>query len=385
MAMTLPGALLLVELIYFPPSSRSWRAAGRFFWRQGRAALAAAALVVPTIAMKVLTHNPLGNDPRYSPRSLRAVVEAACAYQNFLLYGDVVGARLSAAELLAIWAVMAAAAIALRSRPMKFGLCFLMVSILPVCLIEPHSGYMLYIPLMGWALYIGCLFQRVAGGLVRLAPPRAGAAVKFAALAAAAALVIHVHSVKLKGYSVLERNAHAKMRRFIGRLRTIHPRLPRGSSLLLVDDPLPSGFAVLFLARLAYGDPALEVDRIKMLPAAPSEDDLIRYDYVLAGDPDLRDVRSVSDGRRPVQVRFHRPSTGLRDGYSAEIPEYASRTVDLATRGGSGDRSGPAILTGCKLDSSGRVALPAPRDPLAAIRIRWVRPQGGNWMSAAGD
>ena len=58
----------------------------------------------------------------------------------------------------------------------------------------------------------------------------------------------------------------------------------------MVDDPLPAGFELLFLARLAYADPALEVDRIKMLRAPPSGEQMTRYDYVLAGSWDLHDV-----------------------------------------------------------------------------------------------
>jgi len=383
MAMTLPGALLLVELIYFPPKSWSWREAAKFVVCQGRAALAAAALVVPAIAVKVLTRNPLSDDPRYAAHSLRATVEAMRAYQNFLLYGDLFGGRFSALELLALWVAMAVAAIALRSRPMKFGLGFLIGSVLPVCLISPRGGYMLYIPLMGWALYAGSLFQRLLDGLVRLAPLRSGAAVKFGALAAAAVLVIHVHSIKLAGYSALERQAHIKRRRFIERLQKVHPQLSPGSSLLLADDPLPPGFAVLLLARLAYADPTLEVDRIKMSREIPSGDELIRYDYVLAGGWELRDVRGVSDARGPVEVRIRRPLAGLQDSYTVEIPEYAGRTVDLATRTNAGNRSGRAIITRCTLDSSGRAALAVPADSPAAIQIRWVRPWGGNWMSAS--
>ena len=36
---------------------------------------------------------------------------------------------------------------------MKFGLGFFVLSLLPVCLIGRLAGYMLYIPLLGWALY----------------------------------------------------------------------------------------------------------------------------------------------------------------------------------------------------------------------------------------
>ncbi len=381
MSMTLPGALLLVELIYFPPESWSWPNAARFVWRQGRAALAVAALVVPTIAVKVLTHNPLSDDPCYSSHSLRAAIEAACAFQNFLLYGGLLDGKLSAAGLAALWTAMAAAAIALRSRPMKLGLGLLIVSLVPVCLITRRAGYMLYLPSMGWALYVGSLFSLLLSGLARLAPVRWAAAVRFAGVAVSVLAVMHLHSVMLRGYSVLERNARNEMRRFIERLRKEHHELPPGASLLLADDPMPRGFAVLFIAQLAYYDPTLVVDRIKMLPNIPSGDDVIRYDYVLAGGWQLHDVRSISDGRAPVALRFHR--SALRDSYEVVIPEYAGQTVDVATRGSSGSGSGRSLIARCELDSSGRAAVAWPADSPGTIQIRWVRPSGGDWMAAA--
>lgn len=387
MAMTLPGALLLIELVYFPPESWSWREGVRFAVRQGRGALAAAALVAPTIAVKVLTQNPLTDDSSYAHHSLRATAENMRAFHNFLLYGDLHTGGISIPGLLALWAAMGAAAILLRSRPMKFGLLFLIGSLLPVCLISRRSGYMLYIPLMGWALCAGCLFQRLRDGLIRLASlrPRAATAVKIATIAAAAVLIMHVHAAKLAPYSAALQRQQNDMRWVIERLRKVHPQLPRGSSLLLVDDPLPAGFALVFLARLAYGDPTLEVDRIKMLREPPAGDELTRYDHVLAGGWDLHDVRGISDARLPVEVRFRPRQLGTGDGYTVEIPEFAGQTVDLALRTIAGSRSDRAIVRKCTLDSSGRAAVVAPSGfPPAAIRVQWVRPQGGNWMSASG-
>jgi hypothetical protein len=385
MAMTLPGALLLIELVYFPPESWSWREGARFAVRQGRGALATAALVAPTIAVKVLTHNPLTDDSSYSHHSLRAAVENMRGFHNFLLYGDIHGGGLSIPGLLALWAAMGAAAILLRSRPMKFGLLFLVGSLLPVCLIDRRSGYMLYIPLMGWALYAGCLFQRLRDGLMRLASlrPRAATAVQVATFAAAVVLIVNAHAARFATYSASLQHDQNDMRRVIERLRKVHPQLPRGSSLLLVDDPLPAGFALVFTARLSYGDPTLEVDRIKMLGKTPAGDEPTHYDHVLAGGWDLHDVRGISDARPPVEICVHPCQPGTGNGYTVEIPEFAGETVDLALRM-TENRSFRVIAWKCALDPSGRAALAAPSGfSPAAIQVQWVRLQGGNWMSAS--
>ena len=387
MAMTLPAALLLLELVYFPPNSWSWRRTARFAVHQGRGALATAALVAPTIAVKVLTRNPLSDDSAYAAHSVRATVEGMRTYQHFLLYNLISPQGLSTLGLLSIWAAMGVAAIALRSRAMKFGLGFLVASMVPICLISRWAGYELYIPLMGWALYAGSLLQLLCGGLVRGLPLRFRTPVKFAVFMVAAVAIVHTHAALLVEYSTLIRNNQNDMRQLIGRLRGVHPQLPRGSRLLLVDDSVQTGYEVLFLARLAYADPALDVDRIKMLRAPPDGAELIRYDFVLAGGWDLHDVRGVSDARAPVQVRFEPLAVRPREGYSVEVPELAGQTTDLATRTIVGNSSDRAVTQErCTLDLSGRAPLIAPPNfRPGTIQVRWVRTQGGDWMSASGS
>lgn len=379
MAMTLPAALLLIEFIYFRPSSWSVRQIFLFAWRQGRAALVTAALVLPAIAIKVLTKNPLTDDPRYAAHSLAGVISAYRGYQSFLLYRNLRNPGLTALNVIFLWIAMAGLANALRSRAMKFGLAFLIVSMLPVCLIVPRTGYMIYIPLLGWALYIGALFQYVCDALVRRyrLGSRMGAAVTFAALAAVAAPIVRLHAERLAGPANGYRQEGANMRRMVERLRKAHPRLPRGSSLLVVDDPLPEGYFLLFMAQLAYADPSLRLDRIKMLSKPPTGDELISYDYVLDGGWQLHDVRGIGDPRPPVDVRF------VSGVHSEAIPEFAGKTVDLCIAVSAGDRWERSILRNVVLDSSGRAELPAPVPTGSVVRIEWARPADGNWISAS--
>src|ERR1035441_1618184 len=109
-------------------------------------------------------------------------------------------------------AAMGVAAIALRSRAMKFGLGFLVVSLAPICLISRRGGYELYIPLMGWALCAGTLLQVLGGGLVRGLPLRFHMPVKFAVFMVAAVAIIHTHAALLAEYSTLIRNNQNDMR-----------------------------------------------------------------------------------------------------------------------------------------------------------------------------
>ena len=380
MAMTLPAALLLVELVYYPPGSWFGREALRSALRLGRVALAAAALVVPTIAVKVLTHNPLSEDARYGPLTLRGLLRGMRAYQSFLLYRGLSPGGITTLQWLALWTAMLVLAVALRSRAMKFGLGFLIVSLVPIALINVRNGYMVYIPLMGWALYAGSLFEWICGIAFRWRPPRVQLALKFGALLAAAMLIAHTHTTELAKNRTYFEQYHRDNRRIVERLSEQHPHLPRGASLLLVDDPLPPGFELLFLERLAHADPALELDRLKMLREPPSGAELTRYEFVIAGGWQLHDVRGISDPRPPVEVRFSPRKVRPREDCTIEIPEFAGQTVDLIVRTGVTE-----ILQRCTLDSSGRAAWAAtPESAPATMAIRWLRTGDGDWESAAG-
>jgi hypothetical protein len=195
-----------------------------------------------------------------------------------------------------------------------------------------------------------------------------------------AALIINTHAEIMAPYAANFRDHQAETRRVIDRLRKVHPQLAPATSLLLVDDPIEPGFEVLLLAQLAYADPTLELDRTKMLAATPAEADITRYDLVLAGGWDFHDVRGIHDPRPPLELGFRRRA----DGYSLEIPEFAGQDLDVATRMMVNGRKRTTLQQHGRLDALGRAVFLTPADcEPATIRVRWVRPQGGDWMSAA--
>ena len=224
---------------------------------------------------------------------------------------------------------------------------------------------MAYIPLMGWTLYLGCLFDNLTGELADMFfLVRSRAVFKAAAFLAVAVLVVHTHAEKIARYVGPFHEHQRLMSKLVERLRFLHPTLPRGSSILLVDDPVGPGYEMMFLAELVYHDPDLLLDRTKNTPSPLVENEQTRYDIVMAGGEDFRDVRAVADPRPPVEVHMRQEAGG---GHAIEIPEFAGRAVDLLTN------AGPVHTV---LDHSGRSVI-------APSRVRWVRPPGEEWMAAS--
>src|SRR6185436_9327689 len=133
------------------------------------------------------TYNPLSRDPRYHISvSVSGVIEALCRYFDALIYRE---AFLTPLGLLVICAAMLALAYALRSRPMKFGFWFLLISLMPVCIIPIfRNGFMLYIPMIGWVLYWGALWTRAWVFVTSRIPNTVGVAIRATAMAAIAVL-----------------------------------------------------------------------------------------------------------------------------------------------------------------------------------------------------
>jgi hypothetical protein len=383
MAMTLPAALFLIEVIYFPPESWDWRNATRLTVRQGRGVLATGALAIAVICVKTMTHNPLSDDPRYKVESLSAAFETMGAYQGHLLYRDLIAGGLPIRALLMLWLAMGLAAFALRSRPMTFGLGFLIVSLVPVCLIHPRGGYMLYLPLVGWALFIASLFRSLSRGLIRLGGfrPRASVVVQCLTFGAAIFLIVGVHATRCAPVAASVREEQTVIRRTIQELRERRPQLEPASSLLIVNDPLPPGFGLSFLTRLAYGDPAIDVDRSKTLE--PIGEGAPAYDHVFFYEGGRLHEREKP---RPIHVQFLPARARPGESYTVLISDFASQTLDVAVRVVHGVIAYAAVVRQwCQLDSLGRATLTVPSDfAPQLIRIRYMRTQEGDWISASG-
>ena len=388
MGMTLPATLLLFELIYFPRKWRSWRDVTRFAAREGRAVLAVALLTVPVIAAKLLTANPLSNDPRYHLQSFRGVLDAMRGYQAALLYLDLYRSGVSTAELLLLWAIMAALAVAFRSRPMKFGLGLMLTTLAPVWVIGPRGGYMLYLPLMGWALFLGSFFAELCDRLSALPAPAGLLLMLRRACVIAAAAAIAGGHVRLRAQLIPAiHREQDETRRIMAQLRELRPKLASDSFLLLENDPLPLGWGLMFFTQLAYANPAILLERTRMMGQPPTAAEMTLYDHIFVDDGvRLHETPAPPRDRaeRPLEVRFQPARVRPGDSYRVFLPDMAGQTIDVAIRSTRKASYLTVARKWCTLDASGSATLAVPELPRQSISVLRVRSQQSRWFPASG-
>jgi hypothetical protein len=66
-------------------------------------------------------------------------------------------------------------------------------------------------------------------------------------------------------------------------LRSLHPRLPAGSRILVAKDPFSRDtYDIIFLFQLLYRDDNIRVDMLNKFNPKPDAASLARYDYVFS-------------------------------------------------------------------------------------------------------
>lgn len=243
LAVTFPLCLLCYECI--------WHGRGR----QWRAPMVCALLTAVYIAGKLTGPGSLVANPAYRPAiSASRYLHTFHLYLNVLFYQD---HFFRDANTILLVVAMLAAAIWLRSRPLVFAWCFVLFSVLPFIFVPHYSGFFLYLPMVGWALYAGTGLAM----LRRKLAPKLPGAVLFLLIAFALA---PVHA----------RESHKSMRVFssadlpttemIAGLHSVLPSVRPGASLYFASDPFPvHTFDLVFLVRLFYDDLTISVARAK--------------------------------------------------------------------------------------------------------------------------
>ncbi len=312
-AVTLPGVIGAYELIHHPPKTVGWLV------REARGVWAAAIIVLPFLVGKMFVPSSvLFHHPSYTPTFTKDVFLRMSADYAQQLFHDVVTGE--PARVVALWVALLAAAALMRSRTMLFAWAFLFLTPIPVEFLDAHrAGFVLYIPIFGWALYLAALLVRVRD---RIPFPRgrapaaemAGARVEQVVLFLLVALALIPAHRRVAPDARWVAPRQAEIRTVVDAFGPRYRSFPRGARLLVLDDPLPADFTTLFTMRLWYRDPTLVVDRVRQMghTADPAE-----YDYVFRITPDRRLVQLK--GLEPVHVEVQNLSRpGARDFYIGE-------------------------------------------------------------------
>ncbi len=267
MAWTLPAILLLYEVLYF---GVRWDG----FARRMAPCAATGLLTLAPLFPRILGPTGLTSSPLYHPSlSVSYYLETAAQYWSLVFYAP---GRLPVTAMLAMWTGMALAAALLRSRAMWFGLLFWIVTLAPVAVIPVRGGYVLYLPMLGLALYGGVLAVRLRefvtagrGGTLRLASQ-----VCLFGLAAAGLAMAHTRDRTMSATTVREQS---ETRELVLQMRRMHPTLARNAHVLFVEDPFRDEWFLGFLFRLMYDDAGLWVDSAASRPHVRPYDYVFRY------------------------------------------------------------------------------------------------------------
>ena len=262
MAVTLPLVLVAYELLLGEP------AAGSLIRRWLPSALSAL-MTVPYVIGKLSHSSPLIGNESYrlhiSPGNYLAGLT-----HYFDLLSSVHPGTLTPPICMLVIFLAAAIALITRDRRLMFGLAFILITPLPIVFVALRGAYVMYIPMFGMALYLAVAIVKLRDALV-------GSRLQFASFAVCAAVVIAFHAAR-----PWQPYVNPFIHSTVSQLSEIQPRVPNGSKILFVDDPFDKDdpWVMLFICRLYYGSPQLQVDRAKLMVIKPDQAALDSYDLI---------------------------------------------------------------------------------------------------------
>jgi len=267
MAVTLPFVIIAYELLLGEPAvgALGEPAAGSLIRRWLPSAVSVL-MTVPYVVGKLSHSSPLiGNESYRLHISPGNYIAGLTHY--FDLLSSIHPGTLRAPICMLVIFLAAAIALITRDRRLMFGLAFILITPLPIVFVALRGAYVMYIPMFGMALYLAVAIVKLRDALV-------GPRLQFASFAVCAAVVIAFHAAR-----PWQPYANPFIHSTVSQLSEIQPRVPNGSKVLFVDDPFDKDdpWVLMFICRLHYGLPELQVDRAKLMAAKPDRNS---YDLI---------------------------------------------------------------------------------------------------------
>ena len=260
MAAIAPAVLLIFELLYYPP---------REIMRNGWIALVLALLTGFALWGKTRTGGPFHGESMYvASFTLKRFFQNARGLHSQLLY--LPENALSTRQVLTLWTslfILPVWTSATYRRALWFSATFAVLGPLPVAFLPMRWFYVMYVPLIGWSIYLAILLVMARDGIVREVRRRSPMSAR-GWMVARAALALLIAFAVTRGLYESDFNAPRvdPMRAFIDGTKNdflaLREPLPRGSRTLLLHSRFPDdAWGPLMIARLLYRDPDLWLDR----------------------------------------------------------------------------------------------------------------------------
>lgn len=268
MAVSLPVVLVAYELLYHLPRR----------WKTAAPALAAIALTVVFMAVKLLGPGSLANNEGFqSSYTPTRFFETNIRYLNEIFYAD----WFTPATVILAWAALLIVALIKWDRRLLLLWVWVVVTPLPIAFIPGRGGACLYIVAAGWAMAAAILVEGLARRIARLPvlaklPPRA------------VVTGLIVVTIVLYGYETNLRQRwvkpayladNVKTENLIRQIQTLAVRPAPRSRIVFLNDPFPAGFDdTFYVANLWWNDHSLKIQLQNK--AHLSENELSAIDYV---------------------------------------------------------------------------------------------------------
>jgi len=286
-AVSLPIALLLYELLWHPPAGFRAEDLKRWILGPAEVGLLSGALTLAYIVGLAVGPNSPMRIEAYRPRPSVSLYLERSAYYLRLLSLDVFRPRSSG--MLGILVAILAISCLLRKRHLVFASLMATISVLPLAFIPIRGGFAFYVPSLYWSLWAagtlvaarGLTMQLLTWSVSRLAGPvRLGSQV--ALLLALAVYVSRLNAKAFRSVLPIAQTSQDRNRRYDQEIHRCLPRIPRGAKVLILDDPwtnLP--FEAAFLIRLSYDDPTIVAVSPRVLRSFGGDSDPKKFDVVL--------------------------------------------------------------------------------------------------------
>ena len=276
LGVSLPALLVAYEVLWRRRDEAGQR------WRAGLAVASVGAIVAVYAAGHFASPESLSNLSSYRP-DLSVATYWAFLERTFaeVFYAfDLPGWLVAAGACMAMVGVVALS----RQRAAAFGVIAFATGVVPIAFIAPRALYAAYMPLAGLAMAASAGVWAAADWLGRRSRPAAGSA--FVAVVVSGVLWTHLWVRQHGAADVMMAQQAVEIEAIRTRLLELVPDPPRGSRILLLedpflqlDDPLHKEWASVFLVELLYED--VHVDQAFRLDPPPDEGAVAGYDYVL--------------------------------------------------------------------------------------------------------
>lgn len=290
MAVSLAAMALVYDFLFHPPERIRPRDVAGWLFGEARVAVAGSIVTAAWLFGRVLGPGSISSQTGY-----RLEVTPVRYFEGIARFLDQVfysqGAFSPAGAFLFL-ATSLAVALLLQSRALVW--CWLLFAggMLPlVFLASPRGLDAAVIPLTGLWIYAALFAVRIGEALRvrfrRVGPAKLGRVPAFARPAllviCAAALLLRSHPGSEPVYQAWLTHHYRRIATVTAQFRELHPSLPRGSRVLIVNDPFGDfTWETYYILQLLYRDETMVINRLGMMSPKPDAAALASYDHIFS-------------------------------------------------------------------------------------------------------